>query len=45
VCLESIQIVSYLNLSEDRESKSYHHVPEQHCVRQDTGEFKGFALI
>jgi hypothetical protein len=27
VCLESTQIDSYLNLSEDRESKSYHRDP------------------
>jgi hypothetical protein len=27
VCLESTQIDSYLNLSEDRESKSYHPLP------------------
>jgi hypothetical protein len=26
VCLESTQIDSYLNLSEDRESKYYHHL-------------------
>jgi hypothetical protein len=29
VCLDTTQIDSYLNLSEDRESKSYHVVSEQ----------------
>jgi hypothetical protein len=45
VCLESTQIDSYLNLSEDRESKSYHSYSGYHHIPLKVeGQIKTFFI-